>query len=388
MGWSAIAMYLSLDRKSLTPEMARELDDTYFSSDPWGQFRSAIQMVLERYESARSSITPEGAGGSGDQPARSRFDELIGHPRDPFGGVSAGARAAQAATDAYTLRHHLAECLLRFTAACLTTPDEPTGSTWVGLTRLPNQMEPVLKLLQPLREPVGARRVLTELAIPASVGDPLRCDARLASAIDVFGEWLQHSARLLRGHELDLSAAHNKVKHGFAVRARDDMRVTFSTTPPRPDGTIPLSAVNGKAAIDIIDRPMLEVLSEPKAEGHRQGLEITQLRIDPPTVLAEAYMIGWVHAAIFHTAALKHFGGRDDLPAHAKAPLFPGLPVRGPHPRHIGEKDVVGMRFSLTMPPGGGPRRRPTGIGFRNYFQDLTITGEPIRGARVTDSPC
>src|SRR5699024_8975150 len=191
------------------------------------------------------------------------------------------------------------------------------------------------------------------------------------------------SVSLLRGHQLDLGAAHNKVKHGFAVRARDDMRVTFSTAPPRPDNTLPLSAVNGEDAFDIFDRPVLEVLAEPKAEGHRQGLEVTQLRVDPPTVLAEAYMIAWTHAAIFHTAAVKHYEGRGDLSEHL--PPFPGLPLRGPHPRHIGAKDVIGMRFSLTMPPGGGPRRRPTGIGFRDYFQDLTFTGEPVRGVVLTE---
>lgn len=376
-------MYLTSDSKSLTPEQACELDDTYFSSDPWGHFRSAIQMVLERYESARSTASGDGSRRD-DQPARAQFAKLIGHEVDPFSGVSPGARVSQAATDAYALRHHLAECLLRFTATCLTKTGEPNESSWVRLTRLPVQFDEVLNLLQPLRDPANARRIFTELAIPPSVGDPLRCDARLASAIDVFGGWLQHSARLLRGHQLDLSAAHNKVKHGFAVRARDDVKVTFSTTPPRPDGTIALSSVYGEGAIDILDRPVLEVLSEGKAEGHRQGLEVTQLRIDPPTVLAEAYMIAWAHAAIFHTAALQHYSDRH-LGDHVSLPPFPGLPVRGPHPRHIGAKDVVGMRFSLTMPPGGGPRRRPTGIGFRDYFQDLTITGEPSRDALITE---
>lgn len=383
-GIAAGAMYLSSDSKSLTRDQARELDDTYFSSDPWGHFRSAIQMLLERYDATRGTASQDVENGD-ELPAHARFVGLIGHSVDPFSGISAGAQTSQAATDAYALRHHLAECLLRFTAACLTGTEEPNDSTWVRLTKLPIQIEGVLKLLQPLREPAIARTTFTELVIPPSVGDALCCDARLASAIDVFGEWLQHSALLLRGHQLDLSAAHNKVKHGFAVRARDDMRVTFSSTSPRPDGTLPLSAVSGEDAVDLIDRPVLEVLSEPKADGHRQGLEVTQLRIDPPTVLAEAYMIAWVHAALFHTAALKHYGDRNDLADHVNVPPFPGLPVLGPHPRHIGAKDLVGMRFSLTLPPGGGPRRRPTGIAFRDYFQDLTITGEPMLGILITE---
>lgn len=378
-------MYLSSDSKSLSPEQARELDDTYFSSDPWGHFRSAIQMLLARYESSQAADADEdsGEGPQGEGPQTARFRRLIGHPLDSFSGISREAQAAQAATDAYALRHHLAECLLRFIAACLARTNEANDSTWVRLTRSPNQLDEVLKRLEPLRDPKRARPIFTGLTVPPSVGDLLICDARLASAIDVFGDWLQHAASLLRGHQLDLSAAHNKVKHGFAVRARDDMRVTFSTTPPRSDGTLPLSAVSGEGAVDLIDRPVLEVLSEPKVDGHRQGLEVTQVRIDTPTVLAEAYMIAWVHAAAFHTAAVKHYGNRE-LRKHANVPLYPGLPVRGPHPRHIGAKDLAGMRFSLTMPPHGGPRRRPSGIAFRDYFQDIAITGAPVRDVRIT----
>ena len=56
----------------------------------------------------------------------------------------------------------------------------------------------------------------------------------------------------------DLNSAHNKVQHGLAVRARSDLRVTFNSTPPNADGTVPLSALSGDGTFDIFDRPILE----------------------------------------------------------------------------------------------------------------------------------
>ena len=207
---------------------------------------------------------------------------------------------------------------------------------------------------------------------------------RLASASNVFADWLQFAIDLLVGHELQLNAAHNKVKHGLSVRARDDLKVSFVTTPPSADGTIPVGVLTGPDAVDIFDRPVIEVLAQaPKVDGHRQGLELTQLRVDVPAVLAEAYMIAWAHGAMFHVAATKHFEGRVDLPDYLGAPAHPGYPVGGPHPDHVSGKAPVGMRFPLTTPPGGGPARRPAGIAFRDSFIPLIFTGSAMRNVRV-----
>ena len=68
---------------------------------------------------------------------------------------------------------------------------------------------------------------------------------QLASTSNVFADWLQFAIDLLVGHELQLNAAHNKVKHGLSVRARDDLKVSFATTPPSADGTMPGQCPDG-----------------------------------------------------------------------------------------------------------------------------------------------
>ena len=78
----------------------------------------------------------------------------------------------------------------------------------------------------------------------------------------------------------------------------------------------------------IFDRPLLTVLNRGKHLRPKQGLETVSLRIDVPVVLAEAWMIANVYAAMFHTAACDHFG--DNLPAgHTPYPtLATGRPAR------------------------------------------------------------
>ena len=44
----------------------------------------------------------------------------------------------------------------------------------------------------------------------------------------------------------------------------------------------------------------------------------------------------------------------------------------------------LGMRFSLSTPPGGGPAKREAGIGFRDRFQGIFIDHDKRRG-RVVD---
>jgi len=102
-----------------------------------------------------------------------------------------------------------------------------------------------------------------------------------------------------------------------------------------------------------------------------------------PAVLAEAYMIAWTHGAMFHVAAARHFEGRAELRDNLRAPAHPGYPVGGPHPNHISSKAPIGMRFPLTMPPGGGPAQRPAGISFRDTFIPLIFTGSAIHDFRV-----
>ncbi|MGO3153439.1 MAG: hypothetical protein ACTIJJ_12605 [Galactobacter sp.] len=269
------------------------------------------------------------------------------------------------------------------TAALSQRTNVAESCVWEALSAGPNQLDQVLSQIREFFSSAEApmqfaRLVLREQDLQSGMTE------RLASASNVFADWLQFAIDLLVGHELQLNAAHNKVKHGLSVRARDDLKVSFVTTPPRADGTIPVGALTGPDAVDIFDRPVIEVLAQaPKVDGHRQGLELTQLRVDAPAVLAEAYMIAWAHAAMFHVAATKHFEGRADLPDYLSAPAHPGYPVGGPHPDHVSGKAPVGMRFPLTTPPGGGPARRSAGVAFRGSFIPLIFTGSAMRNVRV-----
>lgn len=128
------------------------------------------------------------------------------------------------------------------------------------------------------------------------------------------------------------------------------------------------------SAVDIFDQPVLEFLARgPKVDGHRQGLELTQLRLKPSALLADAFMLAMTHGAMFHVAAVEYFDERDDLREHLSPPAFPGYPVGGPRPTNIDANAPVGMRFPLTTPRGGGPPGREAGIGFRAYFQTFRI---------------
>ncbi|WP_344768319.1 hypothetical protein [Aeromicrobium panaciterrae] len=158
------------------------------------------------------------------------------------------------------------------------------------------------------------------------------------------------------------------------------------TTGPTAEDTIPVSALNGPDAVDIFDQPVVELLARgPKVDGHRQGLEVTQLRLKSSALLADAYMLAVSHGTMFRVAAVQHFADRDDLPDHQVAPAAPGYPVGGPRPEHIDAKSPLGMRFIITVPPGGGPAKRETGIGFRDYFQTLHFDYDGHRTVRATD---
>ena len=207
---------------------------------------------------------------------------------------------------------------------------------------------------------------------PALV-EQLESDAGAASAVGVFADWLEHASRLLLPGEVDLNAAHNKVKHGLAVRARSDIRTVFVAAPLEPDGEVRLSDLTGENAFDIFDRPVLEFVDRgPRQGGVKQGLELTQVRLDAAALLAEGHMMAWTHAALFWVAAERHFAGRT-LPDHFTVAPHPGLPVGGPHPRHIAAAAPIGLRFPITTPPGGGEPQRGAGLALRDCFVPMTF---------------
>ena len=377
-------MYPPPDGQDLTEEQAVELDDTFLASDPFQYFSSRIASLLTWHESAPVSDAPlpEPEPGS----IRAEFNQYLQRPAadGPFKDLDVHA---QVAADALALRHHAAEALLRLACARL-APSTGAGvpCLWAEIAAGPTQITEVIERLNAsTREADPGGRMLCALVEPRRL-ETARSSPEIVDACNVFVEWLGYAAGLLSPAEIDLQAGHNKVKHGLAVRARSDMRVTFLTTPPNADGSVPLSAFTGSDAIDIFDQPVLELLTRgPKVDGHRQGLEITQLRLKPSALLAEAYMLAMAHGALFHVAAVEHFKDRDDLREYQLPPPFPGYPVGGPRPKNIDAHAPLGMRYPLTTPPGGGQVRRKAGIGFRDRFQILDIDHANRSSGRVVD---
>jgi hypothetical protein len=281
----------------LTAEQRQELDDTFLSSDPFGYFSARIEMMLRWAESAVECDEHVGVATDAKQDAaetRERFTRLLGWPVGSVPATSKRSIATQVATDAYALRHHAAESLARLAAVLSSDLEVAESCVWERLSAGPNQLDQLVNQLQASLCSTEAPAQFARLILR---GQDLHrgMSEELVSASDVFADWLQFAVDLLVGHELQLNAAHNKIKHGLSVRARDDLKVSFTTTPPSADGTIPVGALTGPNVVDIFDRPVIEVLAQaPQVDGHRQGLELTQLRVDVPAVLAKAYMIAWV----------------------------------------------------------------------------------------------
>lgn len=62
--------------------------------------------------------------------------------------------------------------------------------------------------------------------------DTAPSDNEATSALNVMGSWLHRAMTLLVRNDINLNAGYNKVKHGLAVRPRDDVVIAFTTVPP------------------------------------------------------------------------------------------------------------------------------------------------------------
>ena len=376
-------MYPPPDGKHLSAEQARELDDTFLASDPFQYFSSRIASLLAWHEKAGShKPLPDPEPGS----IRAELNQYMQRPvaAGPFRVLDVHA---QVAADALAVRHHAAEALLRLACARL-APNSGVGARclWAEIASGPTQTADVVERLNASAERPGSGERVFHALVEPEEREAARSNPEVVDACNVFVEWLHYAATLLStGVPIDLQAGHNKVKHGLAVRARSDMRLVFLTTGPDADGSIPLSAFTEPGVVDIVDQPVLEVLAQPKVDGHRQGLEVTQLRLKPSALLADAYMLAMAHGTLFHVAAVEHFTGRDDLRGDQTPPASPGYPVGGPRPSDIDAYAPLGMRFPLTTPPGGGPVRREAGVGFRNHFQVLHIDHAGRSQGQVVD---
>ncbi|WP_434513229.1 hypothetical protein ABUV18_03061 (plasmid) [Clavibacter nebraskensis] len=349
-------MHLHLRATSiqLSESHARELDDEFFLSHPAAYFASRISSLLA---AERSAAVPAPA----DEP---EFFAALGlGPADKVLAFEEQDRRLQVAVEALSLRHQAAEALLRFmyavTAAKPKEGDAP--STWLATADSPN------KLIDVVEKTVAACAADEELFLRCLYTPGTRVGEKERAAADTAVAWVNHASSLLTGDELSVNAAHNKVKHGLAVSARGDVRIEVVTTPPDELGQIPVSAFGEGKSMPIFDRPMLTYLNRPHARP-RQGLEAISLRVEVPVVLAEAWMIANVYAAMFHARAKRHFG--DAMP-EGVAP-YPTLAV-GRLPEHVIGKRPLGYRQAVTLPPDGTTKARESGLFLYGSFIPLDI---------------
>lgn len=375
-------------------EQASELDDTFLSSDPFGYFISRIGML---HNWALNAAVPDTA--DDEQPDAEQLEtaRVPGRPdlAAVFTALSNKANSpllppmvvkSQVALDAFTLRHHVAEAVVRLTLARLEhTKTERAGhaSLWATIS---DNMLTIHELRKTL---VREMRALpdagfAQLVLPPELPINEHTLPAARATVETLAAWVEYAVALLTPTELDTTAAHNKVKHGLAVRGRADLKVTFTTVAPNADGNVSLSAFDPGVAIDIFDRPVLEFLGRPpKTNKVTQGLELTQLRMDYRELLFEAAMMARVHGALFHVAARAHFNDRD-IPQGLEVAPHPGLIANSPKPNRRG--NPVGMRFPITLPADSGASRT-AGIGFSDgTFVPFTITGERTTGQVVDDT--
>jgi hypothetical protein len=384
---------------------ARELDDTFLTSDPFGYFISRVAM-LHHWARVGATFANSPTGPESEPPDVETAGDLecVGRP-DLMNAIRAVFEnddppqpgrmivSAQVAVDAFAMRHHMAEALLRFFVACVDhnaavdapaneSPSRRPQSLWARIT---DNREATIRQL--LAKATDLARNLPDdgfarLVLPPSVSLTEALLPLAQATVSAFAEWTEYAVELLKPSELDTTAAHNKVKHGQAVRGRADMRVSLSLTGPNPAGDIELDAFGPDVSVDVFDRPVIEFLARPKLGKHKQGLELTQLRTHYRVLLADTAMLALVHGAMFHVAAHRHFTDHD-LPQGLTIAPHPGFIGGAPKPNHAGYQ--VGLRFPITQPPGGG-NFRPAGIGHPDgTFQTFTLTGDVISG-RIVDS--
>jgi hypothetical protein len=338
--------------ESLAEATIQELDDQFFTSDPFAYIRSRIVSLLAATPRPPSS------------PISDEFHRLLGPSAIHYAEVDDRVASLQLAVDAFALRHQVAETLLRFLHAVL--HHQPGESMWVKLTDTPTSTRDVFEQNHATVTAEGAdpetilRSVLLAsghapdagLLEPGSAtNSDTRSDEEVVSgALGLHVAWINYAVAIFEQENPDLDAAHNKFKHGMGLRPQDDVLSAFTLTPPNPDGTVPLDALTGDTAVNLFDGITTEFLARPRGRQRRKrGLEVTQIAMMPAPTLVEAAAMAHTLALLFHAAAAGHFA--DHAPHEGRSiPVHPGLLVDGPVPGTLRPLRPFAMRFPLTTP--------------------------------------
>lgn len=364
-------MYPPPSERLITRELAQRLDDQFFTGDPSGYFRARL----------RSLVSPTiDASGTGAE----RVKGMIGPAFDSLIAVDSTTVEMQTAVDALALRHHVAESLLRLLHALLHVEKSADSSVWVALTDTPMSIRTVMRENRAQLDSSGdphARMGRLLLPEDGSSGEGPDLDESIAESRDIHIEWVNFSIKLMVQQYPDINGAHNKLKHGPALRPQTDHLTVFSRTPPNEDGTIEASALNGPSTVRVFDGVTAEFIARPKM-GY--GLELTHLRMDVAATIAEAGILILTHALLFHHAAMRHFGGRG-VPLGRQIAPFPGRLVGGPRPGKFRGDRPFAMRFPLSLPLRENGSEIPQLFWTSGVQQDMTFG--PMQRATVVDTP-
>lgn len=205
-------------------EQIQELDDTYFAGDVAGYFHSRVESLLswQQGQSVDSSI-----GLARD------LAKLVAPRSEPEVPIDDRTRNVQIAADAFAVRHHAAETLIRLVDAVLRTqPTSEDRSIWQTIALGPQS---VIQAVKHLRTTLSAEKnhaLFSLISVPDAQMRSAAQDANLERAVEVMASWVEHAVYLLTRDDMHVNAGNNKAKHGMAVRARDDLRISFSTQGP------------------------------------------------------------------------------------------------------------------------------------------------------------
>lgn len=351
------------DGPNLTPEQVRQLDDEFFSARPLAYFSTRVQSLLGSWDTVDEPT-----------PATTEFFDALGlpHTSTMLDISNENDRKLQVAVDSFALRHHTAEALARLLLAVGVSRDAvPAVSTWATITDGPTTLHAVATKLSKLLN--ADEYLLSRAFFLPGVKDDEQTRAALRNAF----AWVRRSLQLLTDNDLTVNAAHNKVKHGLAVSARNDVRVELlNDVELDEDGNLPLSAFSNSTPL--FDRPSLAYMARPYP-AHAQGLEVSSLLIDPPLVLAEAWMIAVIHAAIFHVAARNHFGNED-----TEIAPYPALHLH-PTPDDLLGNRVHGFRAILTTPLNSSATPRDSGLFAGTTFTPITLDFDGVIHTTVVE---
>lgn len=261
-----------------------DLDEHFFHVNPAHHFESRLWSII-----SLADVPAKDVRVASDDPKSvfSRFRLLLAEM--PFSEVENPnddvSRGALAALEAHSLMHHVLETALRLYV--MLSDLEVGQSPWIPLAELPANFS-FRKKVKSLLTGSDAAETAVRVAIPhygqlvATIGKEQALEhARFVS------QWLMFFAELFDQDGYNAAESHNRMKHGMAAIARDDVRMTL--VQDLVDPSAPTAAeLNG--GYDLINAVSITYLSKAWAEGKggAHGWNLRTDNADPSLCLAVA----------------------------------------------------------------------------------------------------